>query len=398
MMKKVFALLLALAMAFSLVACGGTSGESSGEASSAASSEASASAASEGESGSGSVTNEEEVSTASSETEAEVSSTLPEGLALEEGAEYKVGIVNWVDDASLNQIVENLEEELDAIGAAYGVTFNYGDYYSNAQADQTVLAQIGADLLADEVDIIVAVATPTATVMQSVTEDTDIPVVFAAVSDPVGAQLVDSMDAPGGNITGTSDALDTTAILNLALTADPDMATLGLLYNTSEDSSTQPIADAKAWCEENGIAYEEKTGSTTDDVLLAAQSLISDGVDAVFTPTDNTVMTAELTIYELFQEAQIPHYCGADSFALNGAFLGYGVDYAVLGATTGDMVAEILAGADPATLAVRTFDNGIASINTETCEAIGFDLAEIEELFAPLCTQIVELTTAESFE
>lgn len=286
MMKKVFALLLALAMAFSLVACGGTSGESSGEASSAASSEAAASADAEGESGSGSVTNEEEVSTAASEAEAEVSSTLPEGLALEEGAEYKVGIVNWVDDASLNQIVENLEEELDAIGAAYGVTFNYGDYYSNAQADQTVLAQIGADLLADEVDIIVAVATPTAAVMQSVTEDTDIPVVFAAVSDPVGSELVDSLDAPGGNITGTSDALDTTAILNLALTADPDMATLGLLYNTSEDSSTQPIADAKAWCEENGIAYEEKTGSTTDDVLLAAQSLISDGVDAVFTPTD----------------------------------------------------------------------------------------------------------------
>lgn len=109
-------------------------------------------------------------------------------------------------------------------------------------------------------------------------------------------------------------------------------------------------------------------------------------------------MTAELTIYELFQEAQIPHYGGADSFALNGAFLGYGVDYEVLGATTGDMVAEILAGADPATTPVRTFENGIASINTETCEAIGFDLAEIEELFAPLCTQIVELTTAESFE
>ncbi|MCD8127547.1 MAG: ABC transporter substrate-binding protein [Clostridiales bacterium] len=399
MMKKVVALLLTLAMAFSLVACGSsTSDTSSGEVSSAASSEVSASAASEGESGSGSVTNEEEVSTAASEAEAEASSTLPEGLALEEGAEYKVGIVNWVDDASLNQIVENLEAELDAIGAAYGVTFNYGDYYSNAQADQTVLAQIGADLLADEVDVIVAVATPTAAVMQTVTEDTDIPVVFAAVSDPVGSELVDSMDAPGGNLTGTSDALDTEAILNLALAADPDMATLGLLYNTSEDSSTQAIADAKAWCEENGIAYEEKTGSTTDDVLLAAQSLISDGVDAVFTPSDNTVMTAELTIYELFQEAQIPHYCGADSFALNGAFLGYGVDYALLGTTTGDMVAEILAGAEPATTPVRTFDNGIASINTETCEAIGFDLAEIEELFAPLCTQIVELTTAESFE
>lgn len=312
--------------------------------------------------------------------------------------DYKVGIVQYVDDASLNQITENIEKELDAKGEELGVTFNYADYFSNAQADSSVLNQISTDLLADQVDVIVAIATPVAMVMQSATEDTDIPVIFSAVSDPVGAGLVESMDAPGGNITGTSDALDTETIMNLMLAANPDLKKVGLLYDTAQDSSQNAIQDAIAFCEENGIEYEEKTGSTTDDVILAAQSLIADGVEAVFTPTDNTIMTAELSIYELFNDAKIPHYTGADSFALNGAFCGYGVDYANLGVATADMVAEVLTGdADVAATPVQTFDNGIATVNTDTCEAIGFDLDTIKEAFSDYCTDFVEIQTAESF-
>jgi putative ABC transport system substrate-binding protein len=375
-MKKLLAMMMALAMVLSLAACGSTSQDTEGTADAA------------------STTTETPAATEAAESQpAETQETTAAS-----DVEYKVGIVNYVDDASLNQIVENIEAELDAKGAELGVTFNYADYYSNAQADSAVLNQIGADLIADQVDIIVAIATPVAMVMQSYTEDNQIPVVFAAVTDPVGAGLVASLDAPGGNITGSSDALDTAAVLNLALAADPDMQLLGLLYDTAQDSSTAAIQEAKDWCEANGIAYEEKTGSTTDDVLLAAQSLVADQVDAVFTPTDNTIMTAELTIYEVFQDAGIPHYTGADSFALNGAFLGYGVDYANLGQLTGDMVADLLVnGSEPATTPVLTFDNGIASINTETCEKLGFDLATIEDTFAPLCTQIVELTTQENF-
>ena len=312
--------------------------------------------------------------------------------------DYKVGIVQYVDDASLNQITENIEKELDAKGEELGVTFNYADYFSNAQADSSVLNQISTDLLADQVDVIVAIATPVAMVMQSATEDTDITVIFSAVSDPVGAGLVESMDAPGGNITGTSDALDTATIMNLMLAANPDLKKVGLLYDTAQDSSQNAIQDAIAFCEENGIEYEEKTGSTTDDVILAAQSLIADGVEAVFTPTDNTIMTAELSIYELFNDAKIPHYTGADSFALNGAFCGYGVDYANLGVATADMVAEVLTGdADVAATPVQTFDNGIATVNTDTCEAIGFDLDTIKEAFSDYCTDFVEIQTAESF-
>ena len=252
-------------------------------------------------------------------------SSADQGSAAAEGdssAEYKVGIVNYVDDASLNQIIENIQTQLDVRGEELGVTFNYEDYYDNAQADSSVLNQIAADQVADDVDIIVAIATPVAIVMQTATEGTDIPVVFSAVTDPVGAGLVESMDAPGGNMTGTSDALDTTAIMELMKAQNPDLSTIGLLYDTAQDSSEAAIEEAKAGCDENQIEYVEETGSTTNDVQLAAESLAADGVDAVFTPTDNTIMTAELTIYETFAEAGIPHYCGADSCALNGAFCG----------------------------------------------------------------------------
>ena len=109
-----------------------------------------------------------------------------------------------------------------------------------------------------------------------------------------------------------------------------------------QSASTAAIEHAKAYLDDKGVEYVERTATTAEEVALAAQALVSDGVDAVFTPTDNTIMKAELAIYETFADAGIPHYTGADSFALNGAFLGYGVDYANLGRETADMIASIL--------------------------------------------------------
>lgn len=238
-----------------------------------------------------------------------------------DGAVYKVGIVQYVDDASLNQIKKAIEEELDAKAKELGVTFDYEDYTFNGQADSTTLNQIASELVADEVDVIIPIATPTAMIMQAATEENQIPVVFAAVSDPVSAGLVADMDAPGSNITGTSDALNTAAIFDLMFAADADIKSVGLLYNKSEDSSKAPIEEAKKYLDEKGVSYVEKTGTTNDEISLAADALVAEEVDAVFTPTDNTVMTAELAIYEKFSQAGIPHYAGADSFALNGSIL-----------------------------------------------------------------------------
>ena len=336
-------------------------------------------------------------SSASSTASSTASSAAASSAAASEaGQTFKVGIVNYVDHASLNQIVASVEERLDEVGKEKGVTFDYADYYANAQADQTNLNQIGADLVADGVDVIVAVATPTAATMLAAVEDTDIPVVYSAVTDPAAAGF-DGEE----NITGTSDALNTDAIMNLIVAANPGIDTIGLLYDLSQDASTQAIADAKAFCEKNGIKVVEKNGTTTAEVQMAAEALVAAGVKAVFTPTDNTIMTAELSIYETFTEAGVMHFTGADSFALNGAFVGYGVDYVQLGEATADMVAEILCdGKSAAEMPYQTFDNGIVTINTETAAALGFEgdkLDALKEAFKPYCTEIVEVTTAENF-
>ena len=321
----------------------------------------------------------------------------PENNNADAAVTFKVGICNYVDDASLNQIIDNIETRLAELGTEHDVVFDID--IDNCNADSTVLTQIIADFMVDEVDLMVGVATPVAVQMQADTADAGIPVVFSAVSDPVSAGLVESLEAPGSNLTGTSDYLDTNSIMNLIFAAQPDADKIGLLYDQGQDSSTTPIAAAKAYLDSKGIEYVERTGTTVDEVMLAAEALVADGVDAVFTPTDNTIMTAELSIYETFIAAGIPHYTGADSFALNGAFLGYGVDYANLGRETAEMVADILLNdADPASTPVRTFDNGTATVNTETCRELGMDLVELEQVFAPLCTKVQRIVTAESFD
>jgi len=310
---------------------------------------------------------------------------------------YKVGICNYVDDASLNQIVNSIRTQLETIGTEKGVTFEIA--YDNCNADANVMSQIIANFIADDVDLMVGVATPVAMAMQAATEENQIPVVFAAVSDPLAAGIVASLEAPGSNVTGTSDYLDTDAIMNLIFAADPEAKKIGLLYDVGQDSSTTAIGNAKAYLDGKGVEYVERTGTNADEVMLAANALVADGVDAVFTPSDNTIMQAELSIYETLANAGIPHYAGADSFALNGAFLGYGVDYANLGVQTANLVADILVdGKSPAETPVMTFDNGTATVNTEVCATLGLDFDEISEKFQPFCTKIVSITTAESFD
>ncbi len=374
--KKALAMVLAAAMSLSLAACG------SGAASSASAASAAASAADSAPAAAVPATEETQASTAGETT-------------ANEGTVYKVGIVKYVDDASLDQIESAIQAELDAKGQELGVTFDYADYTKNGQADSTTLNQIASDLVADNVDVIIPIATPAALIMQTATEENQIPVVFSAVSDPVSAGLVESLDAPGSNVTGTSDALNVEAVIDLMLAANPDMKKLGLLYDQGQDSSKSAIASAEAYCQEKGIEVVEKTGTTNDEIALAADALIAAGVDAVFTPTDNTVMTAELAIYEKFVDAKIPHYAGADSFALNGAFCGYGVNYVTLGTATADMVVDILVnGADPTTSPVQIMSSGIAMVNTETAEAIGLDYSA----FNDLCEEVKETVTQESFD
>ena len=373
-MKKRFGVALVLSMAMVLGACG---------------------AKQQAESAKGTEQKGTEASTAAKEESKEADSKADAG----DGKTYKVGILKFMDHPSLNQIEDSLCEELDSLSESSGAKYEYKEYRLNGQGDASVLNQMTAQLIADDVDVIVPIATPAIQVVQSQTEGKNIPIVFSAASDPVSAKLVDSMEKPGGNITGTSDFLNTDAIMDLIFAQNPEAKKIGLLYSKSEDSSQQPIAAAKKYLADKGVEVVEKTGTTTDEVSQAVDALIAEKVDAIFTPTDNTIQKAELSFYEKLIKAKIPHYAGADSFALNGAFAGYGVDYVQLGKATADMVDEVLRqGKDTATLPVQTFDNGIATVNTETAEKLGYSLDKIKEVFKPFCTKIVEIKTEKEFK
>ena len=358
-MKKLMTLTLSLAMTLSLAACGGGSKSNSGSSSQG------------GGSGAQQPVHEKT---------------------------YKVGIVKFMDHASLDQIESSLQAELDVLGKELGVTFYYADYSANGQGDGTILQQIGAQMIANDVDVIVPIATPAVQSMLAAVEDTDIPIVFSAVSDPIKDGIVADLNAPGGKATGTSDALNTEMVMELMLAADPDIQKVGLLYSKSESSSAKPVEEAKAYLAAKGIAVEEKTGTNTNEISSAVDALVAAKVDAIFTPTDNTVQSAELAIFEKLQDAKVPHYGGADSFALNGAFCGYGVDYVQLGQATAKMVADLLVNsADPAATPVQIMTAENAVINTETCAAIGMDLDQLKSAFSTLGINVIETTTKQGF-
>lgn len=298
---------------------------------------------------------------------------------------YKVAVVKQLDHASLDEIANAITAELDKLAEENGVEIDYGDVYSG-QNDQTALQQIGSQVIADEVDAIIPIATLAAQTMAVAAEESQTPVVFAAISDPETAQLT-GMDY----VTGTSDALNTKQIMDMIFAQNPDAQKIGLLYSKSEPNSEKSIEDAKAYLDEKGVEYVEATGNTNDEVIAAASSLIGEGVDAVFTPTDNVVMAAELAIAPEFAEAGILHYAGADSFVRNGAFATCGVNYTDLGTETADLAFKAMSEGMDATGYKDTFEvmpGGIITVNTDTAAALNADDSVFKDF-----GEVVEVTT-----
>ena len=293
---------------------------------------------------------------------------------------YSVAIVQQLSHSSLDEIHEAISAELKARAEAAGVELTISDY--NGQNDTTMLGQIGAQALDDKVDMIIPIATLAAQTMVTAAEGTGTPIVYAACSDPETAGLT-GLD----NVTGTSDALNTPFILDMMLAVNPDIKTVGLLFSNSEDNSITPIAEAKKYLDEKGIAYLEKTGNTTDEIVAAAASLVG-RVDAVFTPTDNRVMDAEVAVAEILNEAGIPHYTGADSFVQSGAFTTCGVNYTELGKYTADMAFDILEGG--AVPEFHVMDGGIITVNTDTAKTLNIDYS----VFSTMANTVTEVTTA----
>ena len=294
---------------------------------------------------------------------------------------FTVAVVQQMDHSSLDEIRTAITTQLNALAEEKGIAITIEEY--NGQNDSSVLNQIGAQVVSDGVDMIIPIATTAAQCMVTAADGSNIPIVYAAISDPESVGLT-GMDT----VTGTSDALNTAFILDMMLAAQPDVKTVGLLYSNSEANSATPIAQAKAYLEEKGIAYLEKTGNTTDEIVSAASSLVG-RVEAVFTPTDNTVMGAEGAVAEILNAAGIAHYAGADSFVLSGAFATCGVNYTELGTKTADMAVDILQGGEIPEFHVM--DGGIITVNTETAEVLGLDYSS----FSAMANTVKEVVTAE---
>ena len=287
------------------------------------------------------------------------------------GETYKVAVIKQMDHASLDEIANAITARLDAIAEENGITIEY-----EVTSDQAI---------ADGVDAIIPIATTAAQVAAVSAEESKTPVIFAAISYPETVELT-GMDY----VTGTSDALDTNQILDMMFTQNPDIGSVGLLYSLSEPNSEVPIADAKAYLDAKGVAYTEATANANDEVIAAASSLIADGVDAVFTPTDNIIMAAELAIYEDFIAAGIPHYTGADSFVRNGAFATCGVNYTDLGAETADLAYQAMTGGMDGLEDYYQVAGGLITVNSETAAALAIDPAVFESL-----GQVTTVTTTE---
>lgn len=299
------------------------------------------------------------------------------------GADYTVAVIKQMDHASLDEIANAIAAQLDQIMADNGVTIKYE--ITSGQGDPTILKQLGDQAIADGADVIIPIATTAAQVAALCAEDTKTPVVYAAISDPETAEMT-GIDY----VTGTSDALNTAFIIDMMLAQNPGLSKVGLLYSLSEPNSVTPIADAKAYLDSKGIAYTEQTANTNDEVVAAASALIAEKVDAIFTPTDNKIMSAELAIYEDLAAAGIPHYTGADSFVRNGAFITCGVNYTELGARTAGLAYEAITQGMSGMEDYYLMDGGIITVNTETAAALGIDYS----VFADM-GEIVEVVTTE---
>lgn len=260
------------------------------------------------------------------------------------GKSYSIGVVQIITHEALDASREGFKAAL----ADAGLKVTYDE--QNANGDQSVAASIAGSFATAKHDLILAIATPTAQAMaQAVTET---PVLFTAVTDPVGAKLVASLEAPGANVTGTSDANPVKEQLELIKKVVPKAKTIGVVYNSGEANSVTQVAWVKAAAKPLGLEVKEASATTTAEVQQAADSL---NVDAIYVPTDNTVVSAIGSVVQIGESKKIPVFGAEGNTVTGGAIATYGISYRELGYQTGKQAVRILTeGAKPASMPVET--------------------------------------------
>lgn len=309
---------------------------------------------------------EENVAEAPAETPAE---TPEESTATE--TPLKIGVIQLVRhdalDAAYNGFVEGLAE------AGYVDGENIVIDLQNAQGEIANTNTIASKLVNDKNDVILAIATPAAQAVANAT--TDIPVLFTAVTDPVEAGLVDSVEAPGGNITGTSDLTPVADQIDLLKKFVPEAKTIGVIYCSNEPNSEVQARIAKEKIESLGLTYKEFTVSESNQIQQVVTTAVSQ-VDAIYVPTDNMLASAMVQVSTIATENKIPIIGGEEGQVTNGALASYGVNYHTLGKMTAAQAVKILEGTDPATMPVEYQQQHELSINEETLKQLELTIPE----------------------
>lgn len=300
-----------------------------------------------------------------SETSA-AEATTGAATAAEEGTVYQIGVTQIVSHPSLDALVQGTQ---DAIAEA-GLEAEYD--VQNAQGDVSTAASIAGNFADDDLDLIVAVTTPSAqAVAQAVT---DVPIIFTGVTDPVAAGLVDSWESPGGNITGVSDKNPIQQQVELIKQIVPDAQSIGIVYSSAEENSLVQVG----WVEEEaaklGLTVETATIANSSDLLQAAQSL---DVDAYWVPTDNTVVSAIETLIQVAEEKQVPVITSDGDSIARGAVATYAFNYYDMGLQSGRMAVRVLTGeATPAEIPVETSEDLILYLNLDAAERMGVTIPQ----------------------
>ena len=277
----------------------------------------------------------------------------------------RVAVVQPLTHTSLNQIRDTIISELQNSGIEFEIIAR------NAEGDSSALSTILENVRNDGVDILVPIATNTAQSAKMVFEDAGVPVVFAAVSDPVAAGLTGD---DCGFITGVSNNIPAGEIVRLISDFQPEYKKIGFLYTSSETNSVSTIRAAKAYCEANGIAYEEVSIANLSELQTAAETLISRGVDALYTGNDNSIASAMSTYIDVAYEYGIPVYCGADSMVADGGFATIGVDYVQLGRQVAQIVVRLARGEQPEDIPYETLSDYAKFVNLQAAGRIGMDI------------------------
>ncbi|NQN57681.1 ABC transporter substrate-binding protein [Streptococcus suis] len=283
----------------------------------------------------------------------------------------KVGVLQYMEHESLTAAREGFVAELEANGYKEGEKVVLD--YQNAQGDQANLQTISEQLI-DGNDIVLAIATPSAQSLATVSTET--PIVFTAVTDPLSADLVESIEKPGGLLTGTSDQAPIDKQVELLGQAVPDAKTVGILYTTSERNSEVQVEQARELLEKAGYKVVVKGITSTNEVQDATTSLMKD-VDALFIPTDNTVASTMTMIGELSVEHKVPVIGGSTDMVDEGGLLTYGTNYEALGRQTAKMAIKIIEGANVSETAVEYPETVSLHVNEEMAQKLGIDTSKL---------------------